>query len=130
MAGNISDYLELKLLDHSLGGTAYTMPSNVRVALFTTATDDAGGGTEVTGGAYGRVPLGAIQSNGAGGRENAALIQFAVATASWGTITHVAIYDATTGGNMLWHGPAVASKAIATGDRYEIAIGDLDFTLD
>lgn len=48
MAGNLTNYLENKLLDHFLGTTAYTMPSPVYVALFTVAPGDAGGGTEVT----------------------------------------------------------------------------------
>jgi hypothetical protein len=55
MAGNLSDYLENKLLDHFLATAAYTAPSNVYVALMTVAEDDTGtAGTEVTGGSYAR----------------------------------------------------------------------------
>ena len=35
-----SNYLELKLLDHSLGTTSYTAPSNVYLALSTATIDD------------------------------------------------------------------------------------------
>ena len=51
MAG-FSDYLEDKVLDHVFGGTAYTAPATLYVALYTVAPDDTGGGTEVTGGSY------------------------------------------------------------------------------
>ena len=55
MAGNLSNYLENKLLDHFLATTSYTAPSNVYVALMTVAEDDTGtAGTEVSGGSYAR----------------------------------------------------------------------------
>ena len=54
MAGNLSNYLENKILDHFLGTTSYTMPADVYVALYTAAPNDAGGGTEATGGSYAR----------------------------------------------------------------------------
>ena len=50
MAG-FSDYLEDKVLDHGFGGTAYTAPTTLYVALYTVAPTDTGGGTEVSGGA-------------------------------------------------------------------------------
>ena len=55
MAG-FSDYLEDKVLDHVFGGTAYTAPTTLYVALYTVAPTDTGGGTEVSGGAYARQP--------------------------------------------------------------------------
>jgi hypothetical protein len=45
MAGNLTNYLENKLIDHFLGTTSYTMPADVYVALFTVAPSDAAGGT-------------------------------------------------------------------------------------
>jgi len=129
MPANISDYLEAKLLDHSLGRTSFTMPSNVRVALFTSATTDAGGGTEVSGGAYARQSL-TIDAAASGATQNSAEILFPIATAGWGTITHVAIMDATTGGNVLWHGPLVTPRQIDTSDQFRLAVGELDVSLD
>ena len=35
MAGSKSNYLELKVLDHVLGGGDYTRPAKVYVALYT-----------------------------------------------------------------------------------------------
>lgn len=128
MADNISNYLENKLLDHSLGKTSFTMPATVRLALYTSDPTDADSGTEVTGGSYARQPLTVSAASG-GATANDADIEFPVATANWGTITHVGIRDAGSGGNLLWHGALAASKAIDSGDQFKIAAGDLDVTL-
>lgn len=128
MAGNLSNYLENKILDHVLGRTAFTMPT-VYVALFTTDPTDAGTGTEVTGGAYARQPISFnAAANGASG--NSALVAFPTATAPWGTITHAALYDALTGGNMLWHGPLGTSVAISSNQRYELPASTLTVGMD
>ena len=124
-----SDYLENKIIDHMLRNQAFTPPATVYVALFTSATTDAGGGTEVSGGAYARqaVTLGAAA---AGASSNSAAVTFPQATADWGTITHIAIMDASTGGNMLMHSILDASKTINNGDTFKIEIDDLDVTVD
>jgi len=121
-------YLSNKILDHVLRNTAYTPPATVYVALFTTATDKNGGGTEVSGGGYARqaVTFGATQA-GTTGRKvaNSADVLFPVATASWGTVTHCAIFDAATGGNMLYQGSLEAAKTIGANDQLKFAAGDL-----
>ena len=124
-----SDFMENKIIDHMLRNQSYTPPSTLYVALFTSATSDAGGGTEVSGGSYARqaVTLGAASG---GASENSADITFPTATADWGTITHVALMDALTGGNMLMHSPLDASKTVNNGDTFKINAGDLDVTVD
>jgi len=124
----LSDYAENKLLDHLLGKASYTMPTNIRVALFTAAPSDAGGGTEVSGGSYARQAIVINTSSGGASNPNADVV-FPVATASWGTITHVGIFDATTGGNLLMWGALTTSKAIASGDQLVIPAADLDFAM-
>ena len=124
----LSDYAENAILNtlRSVAWTAF----DAYVALFTTATTDAGGGTEVTGGAYARQLVGLSAASGAGGlTSNAADIVFPTATADWGTVTHVAIMDAATGGNMIMHSPLDASKAIATGDTFKINATELVCTI-
>lgn len=128
MAG-LSDYAENKLLDHVLGKTSFTMPTNVRVALFTAAPSDAGGGTEVSGGSYARQAIVVNSSSGGATNPNADVV-FPVATASWGTITHVGIFDATTGGNLLMWAALTTSKTIASGDQLVFPAADLDFSID
>jgi len=51
---SLTNYAEDKLRDHLLGITAYTMPTDVYLALYTAAPDETGGGTECTGGSYAR----------------------------------------------------------------------------
>jgi hypothetical protein len=128
MAGSMTNYLENKILEHSLGKNAYTMPA-CHVALFTVAPTDAGGGTEVSGGSY--VRQAATWGTAANGSiSNSADINFPVATAAWGTIVAVAIYDSASTGNMLWWGTLSVNKDIAINDQFKIASGNLTITLD
>lgn len=104
MIGGMSDYLENKLLDHSLGKAAYTMPTNY-LALFTAAPSDAGGGTEVSGGSYARQNVSTAMNSAASGQATTgSLVAFPDATANWGTVLAWATFDASTAGNMLWWG--------------------------
>jgi len=124
----MSNYLENALINATLRNTSYTSPSTVYVGLFTTDPTDAGTGTEVSGGSYARksVTFGA-PSNGV--TTNSGAVEFDQATASWGTITHIGILDASTSGNLLYHTALDVSKAIDTGDIFKIAIGSLSVTL-
>jgi hypothetical protein len=121
-------FLADAVLNEVLRNIEYAQASTVYVALFTSPTDKNGGGTEVSGGGYARQPV-TFGAPGAGinGRKvaNSADVTFPVATAPWGTITHCAIFDAATGGNMLYQGALEASKAIDTGDQLKFATGDL-----
>jgi hypothetical protein len=128
---NISTYLADKLLDHFLDGTAYTAPT-AYVGLYTTnPTMPAGtGGTEVSGGSYARVSLsGLMGAASAGSKANTTAVAFATATASWGTVTGIGIFDAVTAGNLLASGPLTTSKAVGSGDTFSLPIGDLTNTL-
>ena len=127
MAGNLTNYLENKLLDHFLGTTAYTMPSPVYVALFTVAPGDAGGGTEVTGGSYARQTA-AFTAASSGATSNSANIDFTGMPAA--TTVAIALFDASTSGNMLVHGTLTTNKQTDAGDTLRIATGDLDISID
>ena len=96
--------------------------------LFTSDPTDAGSGTEVSGGSYARTSatFGA-PSNGVS--VTTADVTFPQATASWGTVGWIGIYDASTSGNLLYHTPLDASKTIDTGDIFKIASGNLSVTL-
>ncbi len=125
-----TNYLENKVLDHSLGVTAYTMPTTY-IAAFTAAPGEADGGTEGTGGSYARVALsGKIGAASNGTTVNSADISFPTASADWGTVTHFAVFDASSGGNMLHYGALVASKIIYSGDVLSFLAGQLTFTED
>lgn len=124
----MSNYLENALINATLRNTTYTSPSTVYAALFTTDPTDAGTGTEVSGGSYARkaITFGA-PSNGAS--TNSAAVEFDQATGNWGTITHFGIYDASSSGNLLYHGALTSSKTIETGDVFKFATSNISVTL-
>jgi hypothetical protein len=141
----MSDYLENKLIDHIFRNRSFSVPSTVYVALFTAAPSDSGGGTEVSGGSYARVQVGpsdsawestqgtttAVASSGTGGAtQNGGAITFPAPTANWGVITHFGIFDASTSGNLLFHGALAQSKTVNNGDAApSFAAGALDVTI-
>ena len=124
--GSISDYLENELLDHVMGVGAYTPPSTVYIGLSTAdPTDDASGLAEPSGNNYARESL---SFNAAASRkvENASQITFNQASGAWGTITHYALFDALSGGNMLAHGSLSTPKEVVSGNTPSIAAQEVD----
>ena len=123
-----SNYLENALINAVLRNTSYTSPATVYVSLYTSDPTDADSGTEVSGGSYARtaVTMGA-PSNGVS--TNSADVTFPTCTASWGTVSHIGIHDASTGGNLLFHTPLDTSKTIDSGDIFKITSGNLSVTL-
>tara|TARA_R110000822_G_scaffold172897_2_gene312470 strand:+ start:136 stop:522 length:387 start_codon:yes stop_codon:yes gene_type:complete len=110
-------------------GTA-TRPTAWYLALFTSNPDEDASGTEVTtvGTAYARQSAAfTISGNTA---SNTSAIEFPTATATYGTVSHVGVFDASTGGNLLAYATLATSKAIDTGDVLRVPAGDLDITLD
>jgi hypothetical protein len=127
---SMTNFLEDALLNEVLRNIGYTPAATVYVGLFTTATTDAGGGTEVTGNAYARqaVTFGAPSG---GQVANSADVLFPVATpAGWGTVTHWAIFDALSGGNMLIHAPLTAPVTVDAGEQYVFRAGQLTTLFD
>lgn len=122
----MSDYLENKVLNLVLRATAFTAPATVYMALFTTATTDAGGGTEVAGGSYARQAVTFVAPSTPGVTESSGIISFSNMPAA--TVTHAALYDAVSAGNMLLHAALTASKTVGAGDTLSFAAGDIDAT--
>lgn len=119
-----SDYLEVNILNHVLRNTPFASPAAVYLAAFTTAPTDAGGGAEVTGGAYTRQTLtfGAVTGDQVA---NDADVLFPIATAPWGTVVHFGIFDAPAAGNLLYHTALSAPRTITTGDQLRVPVGQL-----
>jgi hypothetical protein len=143
-AAQATDYLENLFIDHLFRTRTWTKPAALWMALFTAAPTDAGGGTEVTGGAYARVNLPPLDTNwnatqggtsgnssgSAGATGNAIAIVFPAPSANWGTVTHFAIMDAATGGNMLIWDVLTVPRTIISGDPApSFAIGALAVTI-
>ena len=124
---SFSNEFETRVLQWTFTTGSPTRPTAWYVALFTDDPTDAGTGTEVSGGSYARTAVTFTVSGDTA--SNSGAVEFPEATGSWGTITHIGIYDASTSGNLIAHAALSASKAIASGDILRFPIGDLDVTL-
>jgi len=128
---SFANYLENKILDHITGKTSFTMPT-CYVGLSTADPgEDASGLAEPSDSGYARVTTSGSDWDAASGGAiaNAAAITFPTATGSWGTITHFALFDATSDGNMLASGALTDSETVTTNQIARFAIGELDITL-
>jgi hypothetical protein len=129
-----SDYLEGELRKHLFRTGSFTKPTVLAIALYTAAPGETGGGTEVSGGSYARVQRDPLDANWTaasatdGLTDNAAIITFPTPTANWGVVTHQALHDATSGGNMLIYGALTVSKTVNNGDPApNFPVGTLDY---
>ena len=129
-----SNYLENKLLDHVLS-SAYTRPATLYLALFKNNASVESNlesnikTDEVSGNGYARVAI-SFSAAANGAAKNSGIVTFSPATAAWGTISHVAVMDASTSGNVLFWGAVTVPKLIETGDIFQIAVANLTITLD
>lgn len=143
----LSDYLENKVIDWLMRGQTFTPPATVYVGLDTTADNDADSAkVEVSGGAYARVAVASSLANWAGTQSsgstvassgssgttsNNGTITFPAPTANWGSIVGFAVYDAATGGNLLWYGTLGTPKTVNNGDPApSFAAGQLSLQID
>jgi hypothetical protein len=129
---SFSNYLENKILNHLFGKSAYTAPT-IYVGLSTADPGEDGAGlAEHSGDGYARVQTSGSTWNTAttGSTTNAAAIEFPTATDSWGEITHWALFDAPTGGNLLASGQLTTARIVVAADTPKLAIGDGVITLD
>lgn len=118
-----SDYLEEKLLEHSLGVHSYTMPTNVYMALYTATPSDTGGGTQVSGSGYARQAI-TFGEYSAGSIANTNEITFTASGGSFGTVVAFGIFDASTSGNLLYWS-TITSTAVADGESLVFAVGQV-----
>lgn len=121
---SISNYAELKILEHSTGKTAWTMPSNVYVKLHTGDPGENATSAEATENtrkvaSWATAASGSIATN--------ATLQWTNVAATE-TITHWSLWDASTGGNALWTGALSSSAAVTAGDTFQIT--SLTLSLD
>jgi hypothetical protein len=130
-AANMTDFAENKVIDAILRGQSLGAPATWHIGLLTASCSDSAGGTEVSGGSYARVAVTASLANWAGTQSSGSTtassgtggtssnnnaITFASPTANWGSITHVAFYDASTGGNIWFCTALTVAKTVNNGD--------------
>ena len=134
-----SDYLEAKLLDHSLGTTSFTAPSTMYVGLFKSTVDaattlanlEAGTLTdEVSGGSYARQTITFNSASSPGGTAtNNGAVTFPTATATWGDVTHLALIFNDGSDRVAYAGALDSTKTVETGDSFVIQDQNLTITL-
>lgn len=128
---SMSTYLANLDLDARYGSGT---PATIYVALSTANPTAAGSGlAEPSGNGYARVAVTNNTTNfpaaSAGSKSNGTEIAFATPTGSWGTVTHAALFDASSGGNMLDFFALDASKAIdASSAPVKISAGSMTIT--
>lgn len=135
MSSGKSDYLKNAVLNGVLGGSAFSLPGTVYLALSTATFSSASTGasmTEVSGGSYARVAVTNNSTNwpaaSGGTKASGAVFTFPTATGSWGTVTSVYIVDASSSGNILYGCDLTSSRSIASGDTASFASGAITLT--
>lgn len=132
----LSDYLENALLDAVFNAVAYTSPTSLTLALYTSDPTDANTGNEVSTGTddsnYLRQTITFGAASGGTVTNDAAVTFPSAANGSNYTVTHIAIYD--NSGNMIWHGPlgtpsAPISKTLAFQESLSFPIGAIACSL-
>ncbi len=107
----LTDYAR-DLLARALAGRAPTLPAQVYAALGTGGSDATGLTGEAAGNGYARQR---VVFTGSGTQRNADVVRFNF-TAAAGTLTHIGLFDAATGGNALtWSALAQPVAVTAAG---------------
>ena len=125
---SFSNTFETRVLTWVFTADSATRPTAWYVALFTTNPAEDASGTEVSGGGYARQSATFTVSGNTA--SNSGAIEYPTATAGYGTVSHVGVFDASSGGNLIAYAALTTSKTIDTGDVLRIPAGDLDITLD
>lgn len=126
----MTNFLKNKILNLILNATAYSFPATLYLALYTTEPTAGAAGTEVTGGSYARVALDVSNTTlfpliTTSEGKNASALNFAAASANWGTIVGWGLHSASSGGDYLFYGQFSPSKVINNGDAFSIPINNL-----
>jgi len=137
MAG-LTNYLEDKIVNHVFGSTVFTKPTNWYVGLLTATPSDSAAGTEVSGGSYARMVCAfTITGSGTSQAANTSAITFPTATADWGIVGWVGIYDALSGGNLAAYQnlqksdfSTTTTKTINDGDIFKFNATTIKLQLD
>jgi len=115
----MSDLLELQFLDHMLGVSSYTAPTSVYLGLSTVN----GGFGEAGTGAESSLARQAITFSAPSNSSivNSATVEFPRLTGSAETVYGWGVFDAETGGNLLYYGSFPSSPiSLSTGDAFAV----------
>lgn len=121
-----SNYLDDRILESIFKNTAFTPPSSLHLALYTSNPTADNTGTELTGGSYSRKLITFAASSGGTIASNAAVTFSSLSAA---TITHFGVLSASSGGNLLVYGAFASPISVNTGDDLTLASGAVSFSL-
>jgi|SRR5690606_2792977 len=127
--GALTNVAENRFLDHVCLVSTWTPTAPLKVALYRVAPTEAGGGTEVSGGSYARTNV-TFSAASNGSITNSNDVVFPVATASWGTVVAIAIFDSAATPTMIWYGTTSTGKTVESGDEYRLPAGSIVLTSD
>jgi hypothetical protein len=136
MANDFSDYADGKLLDELFGGTDFTPPGTLYVSAHTADPGKTGASEVASSNAYARVSVTnnttnfPASSGSPRSKTNGATITFPQASGSWGTVTYIGFWDASTAGNFVSRGALGTSVAIAANNTLYFNSGDITITLN
>ncbi|KKN17997.1 hypothetical protein LCGC14_0960230 [marine sediment metagenome] len=128
---SFADFWEDEILDHLFGKGSYSPPT-IYVGLSTAdPLDDASGLAEVSGNNYARVQTagGDWDVSSGGATANANAVTFPTASGSWGTVSHICLFDASSAGNLLASVALDSSQAVTTDQIPRFSAGEIDVTL-
>lgn len=128
-----SDYSARRTIDFWLqsNSLASNPPANKYLALFFADPTDANiTANEVTGAWYARQLCNSWNVTGSNVAKNSNQIAYDAVTDAAVTVTHWALYDAITGGNMLASGAAASSKLFNIADICVFNAGQLELDFD
>ena len=131
---DMSNYLENKLCNHIFRNMTFNSPAFTYIGLFTSSAgleeNNLLIATEVTEASYSRLPCSSatFTAPSDGMIENVNALIFPTATTNWGSITHIALLDAATDGNVLMWKELTSPESINIGDSLRFLSGDLDLS--
>lgn len=138
---NFSDYTEANIINATLRGVAFPLPAATYISLHTANPTDANTtSTEVQVGAFpayarqdaaagGAISSGWTAPSASGSSSNAKAVTFPANNGAGAVvITHIGIYDAASGGNLLYHGALTVAKTLQVSDVLAFSVGSLVVT--
>ena len=121
---SISNYAELKILDHTTGTASWTAPAAVYLKLHTGDAGEAGTSNAATETTRKVVTFSAASS---GSIASSGTVSW-TSVAATETYSHWSLWDASTAGNCLWTGALSSSASVTAGDTFQIT--SLTLSLD
>ncbi len=112
--------------------TTPALPANYYIGLSSSEPTVAGvnsGEPSTSGTGYKRVLLSGLSAPTAGVIKNTAPISFEESVTNWGVMKYYTVYDAATGGNLLFFGPLSLSRSVEANTIITIKTGELTIEL-